>query len=176
MVGTCVEVEGAQNEGSPSLTGAGPAPTLEEMISGHEFHREPMTPTTTSATHPAGPLAGLRVLVIDDNPSVLDVIGAILTAAGALADYSVSALGAVRRLHSFRPDVVLCDILMPSHDGFELLTLMRAHGYRGPAVAFSGMAHDGLRRRAESSGYTACLPKPIEPTRLVSAVLAAAAL
>ncbi len=67
----------------------------------------------------------LTVLVVDDNPDALELVGAELTAAG----YSVSTAGdgveGWARFRSQRPDLVVSDVRMPKQDGFELLRKIR---------------------------------------------------
>src|ERR1700712_1987109 len=85
-----------------------------------------------------------------------------------------SAREALSLFHSHKPDVLVSDIGMPQHDGFQLLRWIRAaepaHGPRTPALAFTAYASDDDRRRVLSAGFEAHLVKPFEPVALVDAI------
>jgi CheY-like chemotaxis protein len=70
---------------------------------------------------------------------------------------------------------VLSDIAMPGMDGFELLRKIRALGAapaaRVPVVAMSAFFTDADSEGVLDAGFTACLPKPFSPERLVETIL-----
>jgi len=70
-------------------------------------------------------LAGLTVMVADDDAGVRKVFEAILAEAGLDVITAEDGLDALSKIRSRRPDVVISDILMPRMDGWELLSLMR---------------------------------------------------
>ena len=123
------------------------------------------------------PLSGIRVLVVDDNADVRELITAVLEAAEAdvaTAESADRALEAVRRR---RPDVLLCDLHMPGVDGFELIhrirTWERLAGPAAPipAAAVSAYAALGRRLRHARDEFQAFLTKPVDPETLVRTVL-----
>src|SRR2546427_12290120 len=95
-------------------------------------------------------LDGLRVLVVDDAPYVLDVVTDILQADGAVVTAVGSAEEALEVLQRERPHVLLSDLSMPDKGGYWLVGQVRAlppeRGCAPPAAAFS--AHTGPERRA----------------------------
>jgi signal transduction histidine kinase/ActR/RegA family two-component response regulator len=119
-------------------------------------------------------LTGARILVIDDEREVRDLVEAILADAGAIvatAGTVGEALGAIER---FRPEVIVSDVSMPDGDGYALIRRIRSHGAaRGghvPAVALTTHARSEDRIRALAAGYNTHVTKPVEPGELVAVV------
>jgi two-component system, chemotaxis family, CheB/CheR fusion protein len=120
-------------------------------------------------------LRGVRVLIVDDDAGLREVIAEILAEEGAVVWKSPSAADARGVMTGFKPQVLLSDMAMPGEDGVSLLKGIRADGYTIPAVALSGLASAEDRRRALSAGFETYLTKPINAERLTGAVVAAAA-
>jgi signal transduction histidine kinase len=125
---------------------------------------------------PAARLEGLRVLVVDDDPDARDLFTSILAGAGAQVRTAASVPDALTQLGGCEIDVLLSDIEMPVHDGYELLRRAREarDGTGLLAVAVTAHARAVDRRRALDAGFDAHLAKPIEPALLVSEVAALA--
>jgi len=118
----------------------------------------------------AAPLAGLRILMVEDEPLALDVMREMLERHGARVDAVESAQAALSKLREGDYALLLSDIAMPEEDGYSLIRKVRA--LEGPvrnipAVAFT--AHMGLedRARALEAGFQVHLPKSIDTSRLV---------
>jgi signal transduction histidine kinase/ActR/RegA family two-component response regulator len=114
-------------------------------------------------------LRGVRVLVVDDDPDTLSLVGAILEGGGATIVSATSAREALRRFEEAPIDVLVSDIGMPEEDGYALLAKLRARGaIRALALtAFSG-PENGLR--ATSAGFQIHMAKPVAPDALLDAV------
>ncbi|HUF91976.1 MAG TPA: ATP-binding protein [Candidatus Limnocylindria bacterium] len=119
-------------------------------------------------------LAGVTVLVVDDEADARDLVALVLTECRAgvvTAGTAEEALAAVER---YRPDVMVSDVGMPDVDGYELLKRVRGLGHaRGgslPAVALTAFARSEDRTRALRAGYLLHIAKPVEPTELAAAV------
>ncbi|MDF2693912.1 MAG: ATPase, partial [Labilithrix sp.] len=73
------------------------------------------------------------------------------------------------------PDLVVSDIGMPNHDGYDLIRQLRAlpaaSGGNLPAIALTAYARAEDRRRVLNAGYSMHVPKPVEPAELVAVVL-----
>jgi two-component system OmpR family response regulator len=80
-------------------------------------------------THPDG--TPVRVLVVDDERSLAELLGRVLGHEGWDVEVALSGLAAVRVARTFRPDAVVLDIGMPDIDGLEVLRRLRA---TNPAV------------------------------------------
>jgi K+-sensing histidine kinase KdpD/ActR/RegA family two-component response regulator len=111
----------------------------------------------------AAALAGLRVLVVDDEADTLEAVCALLTDAGADVRGVASAGAALDALEHFSPDVLVSDILMPEHDGYWLIRRLRAAdtpNARCPALALSTVVGGETARTAVAAGYQRFLAKP----------------
>jgi CheY-like chemotaxis protein len=122
-------------------------------------------------------LCGIRVLVVDDNADVRELIAEVLQAAAAEVATADSADRALEAVRERRPDVLLCDLHMPGVDGFELIHRVRAWervaGARRPiaAAAVSAYAALGRRLRHARDEFQAFVTKPVDPDTLVQTVL-----
>jgi len=136
-------------------------------------------PGLTAGTSPrvSRPLRGIRVLVVDDNPDVRELIAAVLQAADADVATADSAEKALESVQRQRPHVLLCDLHMPGIDGFELIHRLRSwERLAGPAApisaaAVSAYAALGRRLRHARDEFQAFLTKPVDPDTLVRTVL-----
>jgi CheY-like chemotaxis protein len=118
---------------------------------------------------PASPsLDGVSVLLVDDDPDELILIGALLRGAGA----EVTAVGkvedALRVLQRAPPRVVVSDLMIPGHDGFTLIRRIRRMGQDEggdlPALAISGFDTADQRRYALEEGFDEYMAKPVHET------------
>lgn len=122
----------------------------------------------------AASLAGVRVLVVDDDARVRLVLTALLEADGASVTGVGSAAQALRVLPVERPDVLLTDLNMPEVDGLGLIRQVRAlppeHGGRTPAVLITGVSDALDRAKVLRAGFQFCLGKPVDARELVASV------
>jgi CheY-like chemotaxis protein len=119
-------------------------------------------------------LAGVRVLVVDDEADTRELISFVLEEYGAKATAVASAREALLALEKFRPDVLVSDIGMPHEDGYSLIRQVRAReskqGKPIPAVALTAYAREEDCKNAIQSGFQRHIPKPVEPNELVVVV------
>jgi CheY-like chemotaxis protein len=130
----------------------------------------------------AGPgpraLAGIRVLLIEDEPDSRDLARAALTRFGAMVSAASSSAEAVNVVLSATsetmPHVVVSDIGMPVEDGYVFIQQLRAlspeRGGRIPAVSVTGYSTPGDVDRALAAGFQLHISKPIDPLALIEAV------
>ena len=120
-----------------------------------------------------GSLASLKVVVVDDDPMILMVVGRCLTHLGASVTLCENAVLGIQAVQQVRPQVVLADIIMPGQDGFYLLRQIRAfadtHNWRAGIVVITGVHDRELERELEQAGVV-YLPKPFTPRGLFDAV------
>jgi signal transduction histidine kinase/ActR/RegA family two-component response regulator len=141
----------------------------------------PLTPPPAAlgALLPAGaeqprPLAGRRVLVVDDHEDTLRGIGVALESAGAEVRCAGSARMALDAIGAFDPHAIVSDLAMPEMDGFDLIRTIRASALAQrsvPAIAVSAYASREDRQRALGAGFQDHIPKPVEIPRLVEALV-----
>jgi CheY-like chemotaxis protein len=106
-----------------------------------------------------------KILIVDDDPTILEVYGALLEEAGYQVDKAEHALAAVAAIVRAAPDLILADIRMPIVDGKELVQELRSHtDSRGiPVIAVTGFDSPGSREAALAAGYDEYITKPIDP-------------
>ncbi|MGC4090072.1 MAG: ATP-binding protein [Polyangiaceae bacterium] len=123
---------------------------------------------------PVNALAGLRVLVVDDEPDALALLREVLGAQGAEVHTAASVSEALERLSQVRPDVLVSDIGLPNEDGYSLIRKVRAEpvdrGGRTPAVALTAYARQEDAQRAFLAGFQMHVAKPIEPAAITNVV------
>ncbi len=111
-----------------------------------------------------------RILVIDDEPSLLMMMTEILQLLGFDPLAANNGTSGIEMAAGQKPDLILCDLNMPSVDGFE--TLRRIRGAEAthhiPFVLLSGFADDSIRRQAEGLGASALMTKPFSTSELLA--------
>jgi PAS domain S-box-containing protein len=123
-------------------------------------------------------LAGLRLLLVDDEADTREVLRVMLEVQGADVTVASSAGEALDLLRRGQPtDVLLADIGMPEQDGYALIEAVRALPTSEaviPAVAVTAYVSSRDRARALDAGYGWHVAKPVDPDQLVAVVSAAA--
>lgn len=113
----------------------------------------------------------MRILVVDDEPGLREVIRVILEEHGYTVDTGVNGRDGLRLLQQTRPDLVLTDISMPDMEGIEFLKALRSSEPELPVIAMSG---DGVGSRflkaARMLGATFTLAKPFSNADLLTAI------
>ncbi|HEV2845121.1 MAG TPA: response regulator, partial [Thermoanaerobaculia bacterium] len=119
-------------------------------------------------------LAGIRVLVVDDEPDARETLQQILEHCNAEVLAVSSAREALEALARWRPDILVSDIGMPGEDGYELIRRVRGlpaeRGGRTPAAALTAFARGEDRRRALLAGFQMHIAKPVEVKELAAVV------
>jgi CheY-like chemotaxis protein len=125
------------------------------------------------------PIAGVRVLVVDDDPQSREAVASVLEHFGAAVTAVGSALAALQAIQLDPPDVLLADVLMPGMDGYALIRRVRAlppdRGGRTPAAALTAHAGAEERARVLQAGFQYHLAKPVEIDRLLAVIAILAA-
>ena len=75
-----------------------------------------------------------RLLVVDDEPNIVELLAASLRFSGFEVATAASGLEALETARTFRPDLVVLDVMMPDLDGFGVVRRLRAEGSRIPVV------------------------------------------
>jgi PAS domain S-box-containing protein len=119
-------------------------------------------------------LKGLRILAIDDEPDVRDMLQTLLQDCGASVLTASSAQEGLEALAAWKPHVLISDIGMPDEDGYSLIRKIRAltpeQGSDVPAIALTGYVRVEERMRALEAGYQMFVPKPVETNELISII------
>ncbi len=120
-------------------------------------------------------LAGLKILVVDDDEDARDFLVAALSEYGAIVQAVGSTDEALQQLSQMKPDVLLSDIGMPGEDGYTLMRRVRSRsaseGGNIPAAALTAYAREEDRVQALEAGFQHHIPKPIDPVQLLAVVI-----
>jgi signal transduction histidine kinase len=123
---------------------------------------------------PLPSLAGVRVLLVEDDPGGLGTLAAILEGCEAVVRTAACAAAALDALHRYKPSILIADLAMPGEDGYSLISKFRAReaeiGERTHAIAMSAYAGIEDRARAVSAGFNAFIPKPVDPQELINVI------
>lgn len=136
--------------------------------------RHPSAANTPVAAEPCADIAGIKVLVVDDEPDARALLKRVLEACDARVIVAGSASEAVALVQSERPDVIASDIGMPGEDGYSLIRRVRAlgssHGGDTPAVALTAYARAEDRVKVVMAGFQHHIAKPVEPAELIAMI------
>jgi CheY-like chemotaxis protein len=120
------------------------------------------------------PLAGLSILVVEDDDDSRFYINTVLEADGATVVAVPSAVAALKVLPELQPDVLVSDIGMPGEDGYTLIRKIRAlkpdAGGRVLAIALTAFGDRDSCVQALESGFQTHVSKPVDPEELVEIV------
>jgi CheY-like chemotaxis protein len=115
------------------------------------------------------------ILVIDDDPHIRALLRTALELAGHAVAEAGSGTEAIARIGAIRPDVVLCDIVMPGMDGIETIRALRSEMPGLRIVALSGGGAHGFSdylKYARALGADDAIAKPVSLKTLVERVAA----
>jgi CheY-like chemotaxis protein len=119
------------------------------------------------------------VLVVDDNPQVLDFIGESLRELGGFQVVTATTgEEGLARFHEAQPHCVVIDVKMPGMNGYQLVRAIRGDpgSATTPLVLLTALAQDKHRAAGMAAGCDYYLVKPIKPRELVAAIRRAIAL
>jgi CheY-like chemotaxis protein len=105
-----------------------------------------------------------RILIVDDNPAILEIFSLLLREAGYGVDTAENALAAIASVVRARPDLVLADIRMPIVDGKGLVAELKSSSDTKdiPVVAITGYDGPGAQEDAFRAGYDGYMTKPVD--------------
>jgi len=108
-----------------------------------------------------------RILIVDDDAKLLEMLAALLREAGYEVDEADHALSAVASVVRAAPDLILADIRMPIVDGMGLVRELKSHSDSRhiPVVAVTGYDSPEVRKAAFEAGYSDYLAKPINAAK-----------
>ncbi|MBI2831596.1 MAG: response regulator [Chloroflexi bacterium] len=120
-----------------------------------------------------------KLLAVDDDPDILEALTMILDSQGYSVVTARDGMGALDRLKSEKPDLMILDLMMPKMDGFTVIRKLQApewkdHGHI-PVLILTSIREDASRRRYELEtgkelGVNDYIEKPFLPDILVARV------
>jgi CheY-like chemotaxis protein len=113
-----------------------------------------------------------KILVVDDEPSIVRLMEFILARQGHEMLVAVNGEEALQKVRDHRPDLVLLDIMMPRIDGYEVARTLRADAETAemPIVMLSAKAQEEDIQRGIDVGVNEYITKPFSPEHLVHVV------
>jgi signal transduction histidine kinase/CheY-like chemotaxis protein len=176
-----VELQGGQLTAASAGEGEGASFTLTMPLQGSEADT-PAAPDCLIKPHDldavrasSGALAGLTILVVDDERDSLDIVHYVLADMAATIVTASTAYEALQMIDRLKPDLMISDIGMPGMDGMELMRRVRGSGNPQVAgvraLALTAFSRREDRLRSLEAGFDEYLSKPVAPAELVRAVL-----
>jgi CheY-like chemotaxis protein len=176
IVRQLVEIHGGSVRAKSAGEGQGATFTVTlpiMVVLPEQSHKAQPKPDSASEFDCAkGDLAGVRVLVVDDEPDARRLLERVLSDCGADVAVASSAPEALKLVESFNPHVLVSDIGMPDQDGYDLLRNIRSKG-KTPAdlpAALTAFARSSDRKRAMMAGFQTHVAKPVDPAELLAVV------
>jgi DNA-binding response OmpR family regulator len=112
---------------------------------------------------------GMRVLIVDDEPMVREVLARYLTRGGFVAHTAADGEAALAEFDAARPDLVLLDLMLPRVDGFSVFRSIRARATT-PVIMLTARGGETERIAGLELGADDYLAKPFSPREVVARV------
>ena len=124
----------------------------------------------------SSPLNAMDILVVEDSADASEMLHVVLADAGARVRLAADFDSAVQAATQSWPDVLISDVGLPGRDGYELVRELRSAarstgGRRLHAIALTAFSRDQDRDRALAAGFDVHLGKPLQPHRLIAAIV-----
>jgi DNA-binding response OmpR family regulator len=114
----------------------------------------------------------VKVLLVDDEVAITDSLAPFLERSGFAVRTAVDGIAALAAAASWRPTIIVCDVLMPRLDGREVVRALRQQGDWTPLILLTKVDATGERSAALDEGADDYLSKPFDPDELVSRIRA----
>jgi diguanylate cyclase (GGDEF)-like protein/PAS domain S-box-containing protein len=111
-----------------------------------------------------------RILIIEDNPTNMELMVYLLTAFGYTPFMAIDGTSGVETARETRPDLIICDVHLPKLDGYGVVAALKADPALAhiPVLAVTALAMVGDRERLLAAGFDGYIGKPIEPDTFVT--------
>ena len=115
-------------------------------------------------------MVSARILIIEDNPTNMELMVYLLTAFGYTPLMAVDGVSGVQTARETNPDLIICDIHLPKLDGYGVVAALKEDEQlrHVPVLAVTALAMVGDRERLLAAGFDGYIGKPIEPDTFVS--------
>lgn len=113
-----------------------------------------------------------RVLVVDDDPGITEIVDAFLSTAGYEVKVENTAPGAIETAKNWKPDIILLDIMMPVMDGYDVCNTLKNEQVTAtiPVVFLTGKDANEDKGRGFKAGGNLFVKKPFSCERLLDIV------
>lgn len=113
---------------------------------------------------------GKKILVVDDNPHILEAIELILSSENYDVRTLIKGDDALQTAKRFSPDLIILDLLLSGKNGKEITEELRTAKKTAQIPVIIISAHPTAQKAAEEAGATAFLPKPFDVVTLLDLV------
>lgn len=113
-----------------------------------------------------------RLLLVDDETAITDRLAPFLSRAGFDVQVAADGEAALAEIASYRPDLIILDVLMPRLDGREVLRRLRQDGDWTPVILLTQIGDSGERAMALREGADDYINKPFDPNELTARIQA----
>ena len=110
-----------------------------------------------------------RILIVDDDPAVRQIIAALLKRDGMSADIAVDGEAAIAMLRKEKYDAVVLDLMMPRVDGRGVIAFMKGENVNTPVIVLSAVTDD---HELDPEIVRVAMQKPLDPRELRMVVAA----
>ncbi|TDC09489.1 response regulator transcription factor [Nonomuraea longispora] len=111
-----------------------------------------------------------RLLIVEDDPNILELLAASLRFAGFDVTTAKSGLDAVAAVQRHRPDLVVLDVMLPDLDGFEIVRRLRGGGLRTPVVFLTARDETEDKIRGLTIGGDDYVTKPFSLEEVIARI------
>ena len=120
-------------------------------------------------------LIGTLILLVEDEPDIADLLTFVLEADGAKVIALSDAEAALALVESLHPDILLCNVKLPDHDGNWLIEQIRVHSCSSlrqlPAIAITSYTREVSINKALNAGFNRFLVKLESPEEIVAEIV-----
>lgn len=113
-----------------------------------------------------------RILIIEDNPTNMELMEYLLQAFGHTPLYANDGLEGVEAALKLMPDLIICDVHIPKLDGYGVVRQIKAKKPLSmiPVIAVTAMAMVGDREKLITAGFDSYIAKPIDPENFMDQI------
>ena len=115
-------------------------------------------------------VAPLRILLVEDEPTIAEVIVGLLRAQGHSVVHAPHGLAALTEAADNAFDLALLDLDLPGLDGFALARQLRVFGYDMPLIAVTARSDEAAEPTAQQAGFDSFLRKPLTGDMLADTI------
>src|SRR5262249_31810253 len=129
--------------------------------------------SSSEKPHTGTGLKGTRILLVEDEVDMREMLAHALTQRGARPIQAPSAKEALRLLQKEKLDLIISDIGMPDVDGYTFMRKVRSMKSsisKVPSIALTAYAGEEDRKLAGEAGFNSHIPKPITLTELIGVI------